>query len=135
MVLKISREHIDKIFKHAEKNHLIEVCGILVGEKSGVEKVVKKVYHTRNLLASPSAYQIDPLEQLRIFEEAELAGLDVVGFYHSHPFWDAFWSEADERGSKNWVGYSYLIVSLKTRKFNSYLRKEEGVEVEEVVVT
>jgi proteasome lid subunit RPN8/RPN11 len=33
---------------------------------------------------------------LKVFEEAELQGLDVIGFYHSHPFWDSFWSEADE---------------------------------------
>ncbi|MEM2546305.1 MAG: M67 family metallopeptidase [Candidatus Bathyarchaeia archaeon] len=134
MVLKILRKHLDEIFKHAEEKHPIEACGILVGEKRGQEKVVRKVYHTRNLLASPSAYQIDPLEQLRVFEEVELAGLDVVGFYHSHPLWDAFWSEADEEGSKHWVGYSYLIVSLKTGKFSSYIRREEGVETEEVVV-
>ncbi|MCS7114937.1 MAG: M67 family metallopeptidase [Nitrososphaerota archaeon] len=134
MVLKISRKHLDEIFMHAKENYPIEACGILAGEKSGAEKIVRKVYHTRNLVASPSAYQIDPLEQLKVFEEAELEGLDVVGFYHSHPFWDAFWSEADEMGSKHWVGYSYLIVSLKTGGFCAYVRKEEDVEVEEVVV-
>lgn len=134
MVLKIRSEDLNEIFRLAEEDRLIETCGILAGKKDKLEKVVEKIYHAKNSLASPYAYQIDPQEQVKIFEEIEFRGMEIVGFYHSHPFWDAFWSEADERGSKNWIGYSFLIVSLKTGKFMSYIRKEERVEVEEVIV-
>lgn len=133
MVLKIKREHLDEIILFAKKYYPTEACGILVGKIMGDEKIVHKVYHTRNILASPSAYQIDPQEQLRVFEEAEKQGFDVLGFYHSHPFWDSFWSDSDERSSKPWNGYSFLIISLKTGKINSYLRRQVKAEIEEVV--
>ncbi len=134
MVLKIKKKHLDEIFQSARKCHSVEACGILVGRIMGKEKIVEKVYHTKNVLASSSAYQIDPIEQLKVFEEAELQGLDIIGFYHSHPFWDSFWSEADEEGSKLWIGYSYLIVSLKTGNINSYVKEKRGAKREEIII-
>ncbi|MBS7620610.1 hypothetical protein KEJ32_00550 [Candidatus Bathyarchaeota archaeon] len=68
------------------------------------------------------------MDQLRVFEEAELNDLHVLGFYHSHPFWDSLWSEVDEGNSKLWVGYSFLMVSLATRNVNSYVRGSKGAE-------
>ncbi len=134
MILKIRKEHLEEIFKFARECYPIEACGILVGKVEAMEKIVSRVYHTKNVLASPSAYRIDPIEMLKIFEEAEVSGLDVLGFYHSHPFWDSFWSEVDEEKGKLWVGYSYLIVSLTTGKANSYVKCYKGVEREELVI-
>lgn len=125
---------MEEIFQHAKKCYPVEACGILVGETVGKEKIVKRVYHTTNVLASPSTYQIDPIQQLKVFEEAENQGLEVLGFYHSHPFWEPFWSNIDEERSILWIGYSFLIVSLKTGKINSYIKKEKTVEKEEVTI-
>lgn len=133
MVLKIKKKHLEDIFQFARENHASEACGILAGRVRGSEKTIEKVYHTRNVLASPSAYQIDPAEQLKVFEETERQGLDIIGFYHSHPFEDSFWSETDEEGSKLWTGYSFLIVSLKTGNTKSYVKQEDGVTEETVV--
>jgi proteasome lid subunit RPN8/RPN11 len=133
MVLRIKKEHLDEIVQFARKCYPMEACGILVGKIGGGEKVVCKVYHTKNVLASPFAYQIDPQEQLRLFEEAENQGLEILGFYHSHPFWDSFWSKTDEQASKYWNGFSFLIVSFKTGNINSYLKRQDKAEREEVV--
>lgn len=134
MVLQIMKKHLEEIFEFARKCYPIEACGILVGRIRGNKKIVEKVYHTKNLLDSSSMYQIDPVEQLRVFEEAEFQGLDVLGFYHSHPFWDSFWSKTDEENSELWIEYSFLIVSLKTRGVNSYVKKRKGTVKEKVVV-
>lgn len=134
MVLKIRRKDLDKIQRHARKYYPLEACGILVGRKVEREKIVEKVYATRNILESGFEYKIDPSAQLKIFEKAEIEGLDVLGFYHSHPFSEPFWSEIDEEGSKFWIGYSYLIVSAKSGSFDSYITKEDGVEKEEVKI-
>lgn len=134
MVLKIKRQHLEKIFQHAMKCYPLEACGILVGRIEGEEKVVTKVYHTKNVLASSSSYQIDPIEQLRVFEEAELRNLEVLGFYHSHPFWDPFWSKADDEASKLWRGYVFLIISLKTRATDAYVSKHDRVEKEDITI-
>jgi len=133
MVLRIKKKDLDNIFLQAGKCYPFEACGIFVGKRIGGEKDVGEVYHTKNVLTS-SAYQIDPIEQLKIFEKAELQGLDVLGFYHSHPSCDSFWSEIDDERGKLWIGYSYLIVSLKTLSFNSYVRRKDRVEKEEIKI-
>jgi len=134
MVLKIRRKDLDNILLYARKCYPLEACGILVGRIVGEEKNVEKIYPTRNLLASSSAYQIDTMEQLKIFEEAELRGLDVLGFYHSHPLCDSFWSGIDEERGKLWIGYSFLIVSPKTGGINSYVRSKDKAEKEEIII-
>ena len=134
MVLKIKKRDLCNIFLRARKCYPLEACGVLVGKIVGEDKNVEEVYHTKNVLASSSAYQIDPVEELKIFEKAELCGLDVLGFYHSHPFWDSFWSKIDEERGKLWIGYSYLIVSLKTGGINSYVRRKDRAEKEEIII-
>jgi proteasome lid subunit RPN8/RPN11 len=132
MVLRIKRKHLDEIFQHARRCYPAEACGILVGKREGEEKIVEKVYLTRNVLASTSEYRIDPIEQLKVFEEAEHQSLNIIGFYHSHPFWEPFWSKTDEDRSELWTGYSFLIVSLKTGKARAYIRRENRAEREEM---
>ncbi|MGQ9515296.1 MAG: M67 family metallopeptidase [Thermoproteota archaeon] len=134
MVLKIRKIHIEEIFQHAKKCYPIEACGILVGKTVGNEKIVNRIYHTENVLASSSTYQIDPVQQLKVFEDTEIQGLDVLGFYHSHPLWGAFWSNVDEERGTQWIGYSFLIVSLKDGRINSYIKKEKTVEKEKVII-
>jgi proteasome lid subunit RPN8/RPN11 len=132
MTLKIKKTHLNEILEEARKNYPIEACGILIGRINENERIVEEVYHARNVLSSTSAYQIDPIDELKAFEEAEKEGLEVIGFYHSHPFWDPFWSNIDEEKGKLWVGYLQLIVSPKKGKVKAYLKKENGVEEEEI---
>jgi proteasome lid subunit RPN8/RPN11 len=67
MPLKIKREHLNEIFQSAKKCYPMEACGILVGKIVEGERVVFKVYHTGNVLASSSAYQIDPRRAVESF--------------------------------------------------------------------
>jgi proteasome lid subunit RPN8/RPN11 len=39
----------------------------------------------RNLLASATAYEIDPAELFVLFRQMRAEGLDHLGIYHSHP--------------------------------------------------
>jgi proteasome lid subunit RPN8/RPN11 len=61
-------------------------------------------------------FQIDEKEQMRIQREADLAGLDVVGFFHSHPDCDAYFSKTDLANA--WPWYSNVVMSIKTGKFD-----------------
>lgn len=134
MTLKIKKAHLNEIFEKARKNYPIEACGILIGKINGNERIVEKVYHAKNVLSSTSTYQIDPIDELKAFEEAEEEGFEVIGFYHSHPFWDPFWSDVDEEKGKFLVGYLQLVVSLKTGNVKAYMKKEKGVEEEKVIL-
>src|SRR5260370_29789634 len=53
----------------------------------GSDHVVTDVRRARNIIVERSRdrYEIDPLDQIRIQREADAAGLDVIGYYHSHP--------------------------------------------------
>lgn len=129
-MLRISHNDVEKILWHAAVCYPAECCGILAGRKLGEEYVVERVYPARNMLESSFEYRVNPEDQVRIFMDAEADGLEVVGFYHSHPLGEAYWSSLDEERSKLWPGYIFLVVSHKTGSLRAYLRKEdETVEV------
>ena len=61
-------------------------------------------------------YLIDPSEFIEVDRWAEKRGLDIGGFYHSHPDHPPAPSEHDR--SLAWEGYLYVIVSVKYGKYN-----------------
>lgn len=75
---------------------------------------VSRTFRIRNAHARPvGEYLLDPQEQLRttLLIEDEL-GLDVVGFYHSHPGGPPRFSATDAARA-TWPGVSYLLVWLR----------------------
>jgi proteasome lid subunit RPN8/RPN11 len=135
MVLKIKKEDLELMVRNSREAAPAEACGILVGKRSGDEKLVEKVIITKNVLASPTVYEIDAEEIMRAFDWAEKAGLEVVGFFHSHPLHEPFWSMRDEEKSKYWAGHSFLILSLKTSGLKCYNKtREDRVEEEPVII-
>jgi proteasome lid subunit RPN8/RPN11 len=134
-MLRIRRRELDEIICHSKREDPVEACGILAGKTTGADgtpiKDVLKVYQCRNELDSPTKYRIEPEQQLRIFDEIEEAGLDLVGFYHSHPRGNPRPSSID-RERANYVGYSYLIVSLNPERISSWFLDEFGFKEEEI---
>jgi proteasome lid subunit RPN8/RPN11 len=90
------------------------VCGILAGrtEATGDREVVA-AFPVRNVSPAPeSEYLLDPEEQLRVTLRIEdELGLDLIGFYHSHPAGPAHLSATD-LARASWPGASYLLVHL-----------------------
>jgi proteasome lid subunit RPN8/RPN11 len=58
-----------------------EACGLLAGLGSQVIMVLP----ITNELHSPIRYRMSAREQLDAFEQIDLAGLELLGIYHSHP--------------------------------------------------
>jgi proteasome lid subunit RPN8/RPN11 len=56
-----------------------------------------------------SRYRLDPDDFLAADREARAAGLDVVGFWHTHPDHPAEPSPTDLAAA--WSDYSYLIIA------------------------
>ncbi|HKC70468.1 MAG TPA: M67 family metallopeptidase, partial [Terriglobales bacterium] len=68
-------------------------------------------------------YNIDPRELITIQRQAREQGLDIVGFYHSHPDHPARWSSTD-LADAHWLGCSYVITRVEkgqARETNSFL--------------
>ncbi len=119
MTLKISRRNLERIFLHSKESCPVEACGILIGTVAGDLRTVVEARRAKNQLSSESSYEIDPESLFGAFTYAEQNELEVVGFYHSHPFWSADASETDDARA-NYPGLSYLIYSLAKNEAKSY---------------
>lgn len=58
-----------------------EACGIVAGQGNRCRLVIP----ITNILHSPSAFRMDPQEELDAFLQAEGNGWEVLAIYHSHP--------------------------------------------------
>jgi proteasome lid subunit RPN8/RPN11 len=56
-------------------------------------------------------YLVDPKDQFKAEKQAREQGLEVLGFYHSHPGHPPVPSSTDQELS--WQGYQYLIVGIQ----------------------
>src|SRR6476661_104539 len=83
---------------------------------SSANRNVSEVRRARNIVVERARdrYEIDPRDHIRIQREADAAGLDIVGYYHSHPDHPAQASRFDTE--RAWAGYVYVIVSVEKGK-------------------
>jgi len=129
MVLRINESQREAIGQHGARDYPSECCGVLLGDVSGEFKQVREVVALRNLRQDVNHAQellpvddpareternrflIDPLDQLRVEKDARARGLEVLGYYHSHPDHPARPSAYDREHA--WPWYSYVIVSVE----------------------
>ena len=131
-MLKISQLDFDALRKHGEETYPHECCGALLGRFDGDDRVVEAVVRCGNTRDdSPhNRYHIAPAELVKIQREGRAKGLDIVGFYHSHPDHPAQWSQTDF-AEAHWIGCSYVITSVQQGKAtttNSFLLSGEVEE-------
>lgn len=100
---------------HAEATYPSEACGALIGRGDGEGEawVVVRAEPSPNEFdgGHHNRYLISPAFQAQAEQSALAAGLDVIGFYHSHPDDLARPSEYDR--SHAWVGYAYRVYSVR----------------------
>ena len=82
---------------HLEAAWPKEGCGILLGKEQDGSRVVSEAVPCRNAYEGEQAdrFQLDPKEQIAADRRARELGLDVLGFFHSHPDCDAYFSATD----------------------------------------
>jgi proteasome lid subunit RPN8/RPN11 len=96
---------IDEVAAHARETLPAECCGVLLG----TEREVVEAVRARNLSENPNRYQLDPKDHIDARRAARQRGLQVVGFYHSHPHSEPEPSVAD-LSEATYPGHYYLIV-------------------------
>lgn len=112
-MLLLRREHLAQMLAHAHAAAPEEACGVLGGRDEGPLRRVEVVHACRNVAPRPRwEYVAHPQDQLRAFLDIEDSrGLDVVGFYHSHPLGPQGPSSVDAARA-NYPGVSYVVVWL-----------------------
>lgn len=111
--LVISADHLQAAGQHAAATYPDECCGVLIGRIADDSTVVERLLSADNERddSRHNRYLINPETVLAAHKEARALGLDVVGYYHSHPDHPARPSEFDREHA--WPGVSYLIVSVE----------------------
>ncbi|HEY0759716.1 MAG TPA: M67 family metallopeptidase [Acidisarcina sp.] len=106
--------------RHGEETYPYECCGILLGRSShaavdgvSINEVVQAVRagNTRTDSAH-NRYNIAPHDLVRAQRQGRQRGLDIIGFYHSHPDHPAQWSSTD-LAEAHWIGCSYVITAVE----------------------
>lgn len=141
-VFVLTRELYERMVAHARAGFPNEACGVV----AGLDGEALAVYPMRNAEASPVVYRFDEREQLRVFNDVEAKGWEILAFFHSHTHTEAYPSPTD-RNQAHWTDpvtledvpaypqTTYLILSLMNwddpvvRAF----RFEGGEVVEEAV--
>lgn len=101
------------LVEHARASLPEEACGILVGRCEGACRTVVRAIPCRNAHEGDRRrrFLIDPEQQTAAQREAREAGLEIVGYYHSHPAGSAAPSGEDLRQAHPWV--SNLILAFR----------------------
>ncbi|HEY0795372.1 MAG TPA: M67 family metallopeptidase [Acidisarcina sp.] len=139
-LLTLTEATYQAIREHGEETYPNECCGILLGHAHAApapgaprdpptrelptNEVIEAIRagNTRTDSAH-NRYNIAPQELVRAQREAREKGLDIVGFYHSHPDHPAHWSSTDF-AEAHWLGCSYIITAIEKGKAtttNSFL--------------
>ncbi|MDD3007288.1 MAG: M67 family metallopeptidase [Arcobacter sp.] len=116
-MIDIKKNHIEQIKEHAQKDYPYECCGILLGKFENGEKTVTEVLEISNEKEEENRHNRYLIPSSKILETELYAiknGLDIVGFYHSHPDHSAIPSAYDVEHAL--PVYSYLIVSVYDKK-------------------
>ncbi len=114
-MLKIGSKDYEAIRRHGEETYPHECCGVLLGrwDDAGARIVTSTARCGNTHVDSPqNRYNIDPRELVRIQREGRERGVDIIGFYHSHPDHPARWSATD-LAEAHWIGCSYVITSVE----------------------
>ena len=112
--LVIDRDHLQTIGRHGSATYPEECCGVLIGRPTAAgTTAVERLLSVDNERGDSrhNRYVIAPETVLAAQRQARAAGLEIVGYYHSHPDHPARPSEFDREHA--WPGLSYLIVSIE----------------------
>jgi proteasome lid subunit RPN8/RPN11 len=112
-MLKLSFADYETLRAHGQETYPHECCGVLLGNASPDGNQVREIVRAGNTRtdSAHNRYNIAPEELVKIQRQGRKLGLDIVGFYHSHPDHPAQWSPTDF-AEAHWVGCSYVITAV-----------------------
>jgi len=116
-VIRVRHEHIQAITAHAERDYPYECGGLVLGHLEGDKKTVIETLAMENTADVERRHDRILIEPRALFKAERLArekGLDIIGYYHSHPDDEAVPSQFDlDHALPVW---SYIIASVRDGK-------------------
>jgi proteasome lid subunit RPN8/RPN11 len=132
-VLEISRAMYDAMVAHARRDHPDEACGVITGRNGAAARFLEM----RNAARSPTFYEFDSADLLRLYREMDDLDEEPYVIYHSHTATEAYPSRTDISYASE-PGAHYVLVSTRDElgdaaELRSY-RIVDGVVTEEEIV-
>lgn len=113
-MIRLSKETERLIRLEGEKSYPNECCGVLLGavDREGTATVenILPIVNAREEEEQYHRFVITADDYLRAERAAQVQGVEVVGFYHSHPDHPAIPSEYDREHALPF--YAYIIVAV-----------------------
>jgi proteasome lid subunit RPN8/RPN11 len=113
-MIRIENLAWQEMVRHAQACYPRECCGILLGTVNGSgERVASVAIACRNAYEGdrPDRFALDPKDMIAAERQARASSLDVLGFFHSHPDEESYFSATDLANSAPW--YSNVVMSVK----------------------
>jgi proteasome lid subunit RPN8/RPN11 len=137
-VLTIDRATYDAIVAHAKRDHPVEACGLVAGP-AGSDRPERHLEMV-NAAGSPTFYEFDSVDLLRVYREMDDRDAEPVLIYHSHTATEAYPSRTDIDLAME-PNAHYVLVSTREHgnnpgplEFRSYRIVDGEVSEEEVTV-
>lgn len=139
MMIRLKDSHLDIMKRQAEAAYPQECCGFLLGRELEGNKTVEEVFAVENACEdSPHNRFLIPANRVKeAGRQARTQGMEVLGFYHSHPDAEARPSAFDLEHA--WPWYSTIVLSVikgKVAEVASWRMAEDrsGFNPEEIVL-
>ncbi|CAO5163979.1 CysO-cysteine peptidase [Frankia sp. AiPs1] len=131
-MLRIDRACYEAIVAHARRDHPDEACGVVAGALGSGRP--ERFIPMENAQRSPTYYEFDAAEKLKVFREMDDRDEEPVVIYHSHTATEAYPSRTDVAQASIPEAH-YVLASTREpdrTEFRSF-RILDGVVTEEPV--
>ncbi|MDB1089517.1 M67 family metallopeptidase [Streptomyces sp. ACA25] len=107
-MLTITQELHDRIVAHARQDHPDEACGVIAGPEGSDRP--ERFIPMLNAARSPTFYEFDSGDLLRLYREMDDRDEEPVVIYHSHTATEAYPSRTDVSLASEPLAH-YVLVS------------------------
>ncbi|MEJ6493005.1 MAG: M67 family metallopeptidase [Actinomycetes bacterium] len=138
-MLQISQDLVDKLLAHARADHPDEACGVIAGAAGS--DIPTRFIPMVNAARSPTFYEFDSADLLKLYRDLDANEEDPVVIYHSHTSTQAYPSRTDIAYAAEPSAHYVLISTRETGnddgpyELRSFRILDGEVTEEEIVIT
>lgn len=138
-MLRIRQDLVQAVVAHARKDHPDEACGVIAGPagSDSPERFIPMV----NAARSPTFYEFDSADLLKLYRELDANNEDPIVIYHSHTATEAYPSRTDISYASEPFAHYVLVSTRETGNedgpydFRSFRIVDGVVTEEEIIIT
>lgn len=136
--ITVAADAIRAVREHGERTYPEECCGVIIGQDRDGQRSIDAMLPIDNVQDEnrKRRFLISPSQYIAAEKSATDRGLELLGFYHSHPDHPAAPSAFDTEHALPW--FTYMIVSVqngKADKLTAWTLQENRIQFTECAMT